>query len=408
MRSKYNLIGPAGLLFLASSLCSFLNLTYNLICVRYLVLGDYAVVSSILSIIVIATTPFVSVTTLAAKHVSELKAQNETAEMSAFLGAIFRHTFWVSLFIFAGILITSSKIAHFLKFSDSTPVIFLAFIISFLGLTCTTTGILQGLQMFLWLAVTSVAGTVLKTFLAFAFIKYGMGITGALDAITVAVILSFLITLMPIRKIITKTAEEIRIKLKEKYLYLIPVGITALCVAILTNIDIVLVKHYFTPLNAGIYSVSQMIGKIVLFLPGPIAFVMFPKTSALYAQKQDSRKLLKVGLLLTLFLCMCAAIFYNIFPEFTLRILTKNTNPECILLGRIFSLNMTLFAVLNVIFAYLLSINNFKFVKNLVFFTLLQLVLIVLFHHTLTNVLIVIFINSIILLFLNIWLSFKD
>ena len=57
---------------------------------------------------------------------------------------------------------------------------------------------------------------------------------------------------------------------------------------VLTNIDLILVKHFFTPIEAGYYSIAQMVGKIILILPIPIVTVMFPKLSSLDGREEKN------------------------------------------------------------------------------------------------------------------------
>src|SRR3972149_2017554 len=59
----------------------------------------------------------------------------------------------------------------------------------------------------------------------------------------------------------------------EVYHYFFPVGTTVLCFMVLTNIDLILVKHFFTPMEAGYYSIAQIVGKIILFLPFPASVI---------------------------------------------------------------------------------------------------------------------------------------
>lgn len=43
--------------------------------------------------------------------------------------------------------------------------------------------------------------------------------------------------------------------------YIIPSFLAVLCFTVMTNIDMILVKHYFSGYEAGIYATSAMFGK---------------------------------------------------------------------------------------------------------------------------------------------------
>ncbi len=407
MKLKDNLIGQAGFMFIAASLGSLFNLLYNLIAVRFLSAIDYAVLNSILALIMIITTPFGSFATMVAKHSSELSAKLEGEKLKVLLYTLFKHTLIIVFLISLIILLNSYYLASFLKINTVSPVLFLAVIIFFSSPMPVVTGSLQGLQMFYWLGIASIIAGLLKPVLAFFFIGSGFSLLGALNAFFISAIISLILTLPGIRKFFLNIDIKNKINIKETYFYLIPVATTSICLVTLTNIDMVLVKHYFNPIDAGFYSVSQMVGKIVFFLPGPIAFVMFPKTSVLQAQSRESKGLLKKCLIYTSILCLVSVVGYNLFPEIVLKILTGKVSAEYILLGRFFSINMLLFALLNILLTYNLSINNFKFIKNLIFFTILQILMIVLFHKTLTFILFIILINALLLFFINMRLVFR-
>lgn len=159
----------------------------------------------------------------------------------------------------------------------------------------------------------------------------------------------------------------------------------------------VLVKYFFSPEASGVYSLAQMVGKIFLFLPGAISVVMFPHASGLNATNSDTRSVLKKSLLYAFYLCLCAVFFYNIFPEFTLKLLTGKALPESILLGRLFSISMTFFALCFVLINYFLSLKYLSFIKYLVISVALQFTGILIFHNSLLQVQLVLCVNSFLL-----------
>jgi len=59
--------------------------------------------------------------------------------------------------------------------------------------------------------------------------------------------------------------ESHRVSLRPIYAYCLPVSAMLISFTILTNSDVTLVKKFFSPLEAGYYSVAQMVGKIILF-----------------------------------------------------------------------------------------------------------------------------------------------
>ena len=169
----------------------------------------------------------------------------------------------------------------------------------------------------------------------------------------------------------------------------------------LVSFDMVLVKYYFLPEESGLYALAQMAGKIFLFLPAAICIVMFPKTAGLKAKNLDTTATLKRSLLYAAILCILASLAYNLFPGFTLKILTGKVFPESIILGRLFSISMSFFTLLFILITYFISLKDLRFLKYLVFFTLLQFLAIGLFHKSLIQVQLILCLNAILLFGIN-------
>jgi hypothetical protein len=150
-----------------------------------------------------------------------------------------------------------------------------------------------------------------------------------------------------------------------------------------------------------------MAGKIFLFFPGAIALVMFPKTAGLNAKNIDTVSTLNRSLLYAAILCITAGLVYNTMPSFILKILTGKVFRESIVLGRLFSISMSFFALLYILITYFLSKKDLRFIKYLVIFTALQLLSIILFHKSLMQVQFILCINAILLFFVHLLLAYR-
>lgn len=389
------------LMFFSTSIVSLANLFYQVLVVRNLSVTGYGMFNSLLSTFVIFSLPLMSLSTMIAKFVSHYNniGQRKTADF--LLSRLLRHMFFIALSFLAAYLILAPVIKGYLHLDSIVPVYFLGGMLFTTILLTVMLGGLQGFERFVWFSASSMVSGVLKLVLAFLFIRIGWDLLGALGAYLVAVVIGLLVTFFPLKKILYLNEKAMDINLKEKYRFVIPSIITFGCIALLTNVDVILVKHLFPDLKAGYYSVAQLIGKIVLYIPSAIYIVILPRTSGLNAQQKDPKVVLIKALKYTAILCLFVLGFYNIFPEFILGILTGKVNSEIIFLGRLFSITMPFFALLVVLLLYQLSVSKFMFLKSLVLFSLLQILVISLFHISLTQVLLTLLANSIILFSLN-------
>jgi len=102
-----------------------------------------------------------------------------------------------------------------------------------------------------------------------------------------------------------------------------------------------------------------------------------------------------------------AIVFYNVFPEFSLRVLTGKSNPDSILLGRMSSISMSLYSLLFLMISYFLSVKDLRFIKYLAIGVLAQVLAIVFVPRQLINVQYVLIVNSLVLLMMCFGLGFK-
>jgi O-antigen/teichoic acid export membrane protein len=164
--------------------------------------------------------------------------------------------------------------------------------------------------------------------LSIALVLLGWGVFGALGAVAISYFVTTVLSILILRMSFdgedekgdpgpdwTKTTGY---DFSAVYSYAIPVGLTLFFFMVLTNIDLILVKHFFMPIEAGYYSIAQMVGKIVLFLPLPIVMVMFPKLASLKMENQEKKALLllRYSLISAVSLCGGATIvsFYSLPP----------------------------------------------------------------------------------------------
>jgi O-antigen/teichoic acid export membrane protein len=401
-----------GIVFIGLSLVNLFNLLYQLIVAHNLSPSDFAAFSSLISIIAILTAPMQALQTVLAKYTSEFKAENQNIKVKFLLSRFFK---WILFFSAASYLIlfaSSQYLKEILKIPAVYSVYVLALAVASFWIMYVFYGGLQGLEVFKWLIAAMVIPCPLKIILAYVFIYLGFSISGALSAFLIATLLGIVIAFFPLKNyIFFKSLQkdintDIHINFREIVFYLFPVAVSLFCFVGLVNSDMILVKYFFNSENAALYSLAQMAGKIFLFLPFAVSLVMIPRASGLKARNMDTVSTLKRALLFGSLLSIIAILGYNLFPAFTLKVLTGKTFSESIFLGRLFSISMSFFALLYILINYFLSIKDTRFIKYLVFFMLLQILAIIKFHDNLMQVQIILCINSILLFLVHLYLIF--
>jgi O-antigen/teichoic acid export membrane protein len=218
-------------------------------------------------------------------------------------------------------------------------------------------------------------------------VVWGFGVKGALTGFVFSFLVATLLGLKLLPKEIFSSQPNEKIDFKPVYAFFLPTTVGLFCFASLINMDVPLVRHFFSSEETGIYSVAQLVGKIMFFLPSALSVVMLPKITNCHMRDLDTKKLLGKNLFLAGSLLASLGVFIFIFPEFSLSVLAKTFNPACINLARLFVICMLFFSLSSILLTYFLSIKNFLFIYMLAGGALVQFVLINIFHSSLEGVL---------------------
>ncbi len=418
MKHVSDFIKQSSLIFIAVGIFNFLNLLYQIYMARNLSPVNYGTLNSLFSILMVISIPSGTLQTVITKYVSNYYAFNQYEKINLLLHSFIKKTFIFGAVVFLAISLFSKYISHFLQIESPILIIMLGMITFFSIILPLTQGVLQGMQKFGCVGFAMIANGSLKLLLGILFITIGFEINGAMSALVISTFITLLISFIMLFLILPKPLDWIAgssqisqdnpdISLPKIFGYSYAVITVFLCYMILTNVDVLLVKHFFKPLDAGYYSIAQMIGKIILFLPVAITLVMFPKTSELHTQAKNTLNLLTKSLVYVGILCGMAALICLLFPGLILKILSGQEHSDCIPLARIFSITMFFFALLYVLLFYHLSIHYTGFIYSLLLLTILQIVMIVLFHQRLSQVLYIMCCNAVLLFLINLYLAFK-
>ena len=389
------------IMFVASSVANALSYLLHVFVSRMLGPAEYGIFTSLLSIFLMLSIPAGIIQMTIAKYVSQFEARDQLAKVGALLMDALKR---VSLcgFLAAFMLAVSSRyIASYLQIPSPIPVIVVASMVLLSLVSPIATGALQGLQKFWALGANGVLGATLRFGFAAGLVYVGLGASGALAASTLSGILAFLAALIPLAYVFRGRAAHHDVEAKEisQYSGLVFVGL--LCFTVLTNVDVVIVKHYFPPIEAGYYSAASVLAKIIFFFPGAVATVMFPKASRNYAVGRDSAGIIRKSLLAIAILCGPLVIAYFLFPSFLVRILFGPGYEASVHLVGTYGLAMALFALVNMLLFYYLAVRNTNFVRLLLAATVGQVIALSLFHASLLQVIYVLTVSGFLTLALS-------
>jgi len=402
------------LVFLGTLVANSFHLVYQVIAAHNLSAGDFAAVNSLLSVLSLIAVPAGTLQTAVVAQTAAARARNlGLPQIRAVFGEYMRLAFWAGALTFAVFFFSGAQIQSFLQLSSISSVRFLAAMMFLSWISPVALGMLQGLEMFGWFCSANCAAGVVKVASVVLFIFLGAGVPGVLFSVCLSLIATVAVAqsafgFLKKEKPDLELQKEASSSLRQIFSsYLLPVSLSLFLFTFLVTADMIFVKSFFPPAEAGIYSFAQMAGKIFLFLPSAVPLVMLPKTSGMAAVKADSGIILGKSIIMTVLISAAGAGIFNLIPGLFLKLLTGASGHSVIILGRFFSLSMSLFAVVYVFIIYFIAIQDFRFIKFLVLSAVVQAAAFVFFHASLINIQQIMCLNAFILVLILIGLLKK-
>ena len=387
-------------MFLASMggcLCSYL---YQVYVGRALGPEGYGVFGSLFAIFYLISIFSGTVQAGAASFISRFNANNDLDSIGTFFYCLMKKSVLLGIVGFAVFCLASPIIANFLNIDSTAELLVLGTVIIFAFATPAATGVLQGLQMFYWLALANFLGLAGKLLFGIALVSLGYGVAGAIGALALCTLITFLLSIYPVSSYLTRRQNCDVCSLNGLYSYSLPAILIMICLAAPSNLDVILVKHFFPSYEAGLYTAASVMGKIIMFLPSAITMVMFPKAAEMNYLGKSTFSLLNRCLIYTGLLSGSAAAAFALYPRLVVMIFGSGY-LDASLITVIYVALMFLFSLIIVIAQYCLATNDLTYTYLLVFFTLFELGLITVVHESVLQVVEGLLLINLILLILS-------
>ncbi len=403
MGETKKLLSNSTIIFVGAIVGSFFAYLFNMLVGRWLGPAQYGEFSAIFSLLTILSVGGGTILTVVMRYSGELYATKNYQAITKLLKVFSRYVLFFGLLLFFIGLILIKPIANFFSIEHLLPVAIAlsSFIFGFLILV--NRGVLQGTQRFFALSVTNCLEPFLRLVLGVILIKLGLEVSGAILGAVLATVIAYFVTFVPLLNFLkkennTESKASFAFDKKEIINYSFPTLIVTLLLAFSLNIDVVLVKHYFAPEEAGMYAAISTIAKIILYATAPVISVMFPMISEKKAKGNKHFGIFLFSLLLTLAGALVILAVYYVAPGKVISILYGNKYTSYFYLLPQVGFFVILYALVNIMANYFLAIKNFFFLPFFAVIILAQITLISLNHSSL-EILIKILISTIGLLF---------
>lgn len=304
-------------MIVGSMVVNVVNYIYHLVMGRVLGPSDYGTLVALYSLLYIVSIIPLSTSFAIVKFISSAKTSREQAGIYVVLN---KFIFKIAIAGTILIVVLSPILSKFLNVSSVWEVALVGPVLFFSLVTLVNQATMQGLLSFMGVVGPNIISSVSKFVLGLALVFLGFSVIGAMWGVVLAAAAAYFLSLTYIRSKIKRDGIE-NFKISKFLKFSFPVLVLALAFTSIFTTDLILVKHFFSSFDAGIYAALSMLGKIIYFAASPITSVMFPIVSR---RNSKGEKFLKVFLLsfgATLFICLGALSIYFVFPGLFVSIL---------------------------------------------------------------------------------------
>ncbi|MCH7759433.1 oligosaccharide flippase family protein, partial [Patescibacteria group bacterium] len=391
---KHSIFKGGLIFFIGGVITNILNYFYRILMGRMLGPESFGELMAVISLLFILVVPSAPLQTVSARFSAISQAQESLAKLKQFFKYLTKIMVLVGLGLIIVTIIFAQSIQNFLNLSSINYIYFLSGITVIMLIAGVSKGTLQGIKRFTQLSITTVIESVVRVVLAVVLVILGFKISGALIGFLISLIIGYLLTVYFLRDVISepkKDSEIIkkpgkRINKKEIWQYVLKSFLVFLFLNILLNIDIILVKHYFTGFEAGIYSALSTVARIVFLLISLLAGILFPVVAFKQEKNQNYFHLLKIavliGLAISFFVCLILFLFSS---QFIGLFFGAEYIEGSSLLGY-YSLAMALFGFIFLLSYFFMALNKFKFLYILAIGSVMEVSLISIWHQNFAQI----------------------
>jgi O-antigen/teichoic acid export membrane protein len=395
LRKKLNQIKESQLLvgslvmFVGSMVANLGSYFYHLLAGRMLGPTGYGALESVISLAYLLFIPLNTLTLVVAKFVANFKGEKNYRGIVWLRNYFNKKLLIISTVVMVLIITSSPLVKLFLKLDSVWPTVFVGLLFFISTFSSLDRAILQGLMLFPKMVVSHIGETTSKMIAALLFIWLGFKVGGGVLGLVVGSLIGWWLAHINLRTLRQYSPRRPGLKISRLLNFALPVFLSHLCFTSIYTNDIILVKHFFSPIEAGLYAALAVMGKVVFYATSAIPNVAYPMAAHHKSQGKNPNNILNHSLLIVIMISLGAIGVYLLFPKLMILILYGKEYlpavPYLVWMGIFIGLYSVAFLYVN----YFLSQDKTKIVILPIIAALSQLLLINHFHQSLFQVLMI-------------------
>ena len=270
---------------------------------------------AILALLTIISVPSIAINTLAIKMSGELHIRNQLEDLWRWITRTIGIVLAAGAAIAAAFALLSGWITEQLQLEASAGVVVAGLACALLLGSTVVRGALAGVRSFVTLGVISMTETLTRVITAVVMVTAGFAAAGAVGGSAAGAFLFIALGLFFLRKRRDSAPEQTNSNAKlpqwteQARILTISFGL-----AVLFNIDSLIVARFFSTEAAASYLAMGLIGRTIFFMSGPVSIVLLPHVIRVYTSGNSVVPSLALALALITLIVTTTAILILAFP----------------------------------------------------------------------------------------------
>ena len=299
-------LGGSLIMLVSSTLVSGINFFYNVAMARMMGPAEFGHVTAAVTLLMLASAVTLSFQLVCAK----LVAQHDLPGAKAGIYRSMARRAWVVSLALGLVLFAAQKpLAAFLRLPDPWILGVLAIGIAAYAPLGVHRGAMQGTCSFGRLGSNFIVEAAVRFLTAVVLVGAGYGVLGAVGAIAASVVVACVLPPVP-KQLQGQPLPGMHPSMREAFQAMVFfVG-----QVIINNVDILMVKHFFPPEQAGLYAAVALIGRVLYLAAWSIVSAMFP-VSAASNKRADHQQVVYLPMVLVLGVVVVFVLTVSFLPQ---------------------------------------------------------------------------------------------
>jgi len=316
---------------------------YHLFIGRILGPVQYGELTALLSLLYIINVPTTVLQTVLTKFFSILKARNAFGKAAYLFSKMTQKIILIQCAGFVVLLPFTGMIAGFLHITSPMYIVWLYIVFATTTASIINGSVLTGFQKFTQAALYPNIGGILR--LVFGVIGSFFGVGWTLISNIASNIISYFSYFLSLGFLRRSKAQRFPLSELNVSSFSLPAFLATLGMTALYSQDVVLVKHFFSAYEAGVYGALSVLGRVIFFASFAVGMVVFPVISERKEQSREHGKVVLYSMLGVGFISLSILIIYLLFPQFVVHALYGRAYEGAIEYLSLFGLFITLFSL---------------------------------------------------------------